>query len=59
MQYIKECFKWDNKNGLNYYHLIDCDIIKSDEENSYWEDDTLVCITKFDNDEIQNTRKRK
>lgn len=59
MQYLKEVFKWDSKNGLDYFHLTDCIILKESEEKSYYEDDSLICITKLNEDEIQNTRKRK
>ena len=59
MQYLKETFKWDSKNGLNYYHLVDASILKESEEKSYYEDGSLICITKLNEDEIQNTRKRK
>lgn len=59
MQYLKECFRWDSENGLDYYHLIDCDILENVEEKNYYENCSLICITKLNEDEIQNARKRK
>ena len=59
MQYLKESFKWESKNGLDYYHLVDCDILENVKEENYYEDGSLVCITKLDENEVQNARKRK
>ena len=46
-----EQFKWDEIDGLKYYHLVDSKVFDSDkllEEKSYYKDNSLFEIVKLD-----------
>ena len=51
MQYLIEEYRWDEKDGLKYYHLADSKIFNSKtqlEEKSYHKNNSLFEIVKLD-----------
>lgn len=51
MQYLIEQFRWDETDGLKYYHLVDSKVFDSDKplkEKSYHKDNSLFEIVELD-----------
>ena len=59
MWYLIEQFGWDDSKGLKYYHLIDSNIVESDEElHSYYKDGVLYDISITEANETKRRSKK-
>ena len=62
MKYVIEQFKWDEDNGLRYYHLTDSKEFETQmniPERSYHKNGSYFTVTKITNEIQTSTRRTK
>ena len=60
MWYLVEEYRWDEENGLRYYHLADSKIVKSTViKDGEYKDGSLFEVTEIENYEVKRTKNRK